>query len=208
VRLLLALLAATACGLLDPDSGTAAEAEVARFIRRHGGVQGGELRARLDRVARPLLADPSFAGTRVGVLATDAVAAYAWPSRIILVTRGLLAVADEEQLAAAVAHELGHLVDGHHLSTRAALRGAAAGDDAEQRADVFATALLAAHHLPETAMARLLCVVRAAARLPADQVAQLDARIRRLAQRNDATEASRSTHSFGISATSPPNCLQ
>jgi Zn-dependent protease with chaperone function len=41
--------------------------------------------------------------------------AWAWPGGRIEVSRALIDRLDDEQLAAALAHELGHLLDGGHL---------------------------------------------------------------------------------------------
>jgi len=78
--------------------------------------------------------------------------AWAWPDGRIEVSRALVDRLDEEELAAALAHELGHLLDGGHLPVGTAglddgpplgLRGAAGADEAEARADRIGCALLA-----------------------------------------------------------------
>src|SRR5262249_17752321 len=76
----------------------------------------------------------------------------AWPDGRIEVSRALVDRLDEEELAAALAHELGHLLEGGHLPVGTAglddgpplgLRGAAGADEAEARADRIGCALLA-----------------------------------------------------------------
>jgi predicted Zn-dependent protease len=88
-------------------------------------------------------------------------AAYSWPDGRVLVTRGLLRLLDEEQVAAAVAHELGHLVVGGHVSTPAALGGATAVRDVESRADAAGRELLRVAGYDPGAMARMLQTVAA-----------------------------------------------
>ena len=48
------------------------------------------------------------------VVDRDCLRAYAWRDRIVIVTRGLVEDVPESELAAAIAHELGHLDDDHH----------------------------------------------------------------------------------------------
>jgi len=77
---------------------------------------------RLDRVGIPLAAGVSENPVLFHVLESPGLRAYAWPDGNIFVTRGLMDVASDPELQAAVAHELGHLVidkgQGHerHLS--------------------------------------------------------------------------------------------
>jgi Zn-dependent protease with chaperone function len=86
------------------------------------------------------------------------MAAYSWRDGRVRVTRGLLAAVDDDELSAAVAHELAHLLaDGHLRSRASALRGsAAAGLDVESRADRLGRELLAACEIDPQAMVRLL----------------------------------------------------
>lgn len=64
-----------------------------------------------DGVRRP------FLDYRFGILATDEVNAFACPGGLILVTRGLLATArDEDELAAVLAHEIAHVTLRHGVA--------------------------------------------------------------------------------------------
>ena len=78
--------------------------------------------------------------------------AWAWPDGRIEVSRALIDRLDDEELAAALAYELGHLLDGGHLAVSRAglddgpppgLRVAAGADEVEARADRIGCALLA-----------------------------------------------------------------
>ena len=73
------------------------------------------LQAYVDRVGHKLTTDAKLHGSyRFYVLDQPLANAHALPSGYVFVTRGLLALLDDEaELAAAFAHELGHLAQGH-----------------------------------------------------------------------------------------------
>jgi hypothetical protein len=123
--------------------GTAGDEATARYIASVGGVVGG-------------------IGYRFALVVNDAASAFAAPGGYVIVTTGLLArLADEAQLAGALAHEMAHGAEGH-LATALAREGesvadaeatAAAGADrllaggvgeeAEEAADISAVAIAA-----------------------------------------------------------------
>src|SRR5688500_921361 len=83
-----------------------------------------------------------MAGVTVSVRVTgsNGAGAFSWPDGSVELTRGLVERLDEDELAAAVAHELGHVLGSRGTGPASALSGAAgAPDDAESRADRFAT---------------------------------------------------------------------
>ena len=115
-------------------------------------------RAALDRLTGTLGQRP----LHITVSPSDRPAAYAWPDGRLLLTRGLLRLLDDDELAAAVAHELGHLVTDGHLREVVALGGAGSTGEAESLADAAGSRLLArAGYSPET-MPRMLEKVAAA----------------------------------------------
>jgi predicted Zn-dependent protease len=119
---------------------------------------------RLERVQR-LGASLAPAGKAIhfGLSARRGLAAFAWPDGSVLVTRELADLLDDDQLAAALAHEIGHLVDGGHLGNApAALAGPLADDEAERHADRTGCTLLAAHGRSPVAMQRMLATLDAA----------------------------------------------
>jgi predicted Zn-dependent protease len=109
--------------------------------------------ARAVNTLAPLLAGRNL---RAALDDTPAVGAYAWPDGRILLTRGLVRLLDDDELAAAVAHEMGHLLEENHPPAVASLNGAGANADAESRADASGTLLLVRTHVPPAAMARML----------------------------------------------------
>lgn len=126
------------------------------------------LQARAQRVTADIRA--GLAGSAVSVHVADSpkVGAYAWPDGRIVLTRGLVERLDDDELAAAVAHEVGHLLADGHVKTVAALTGsegdAKTGEsapvaDEESRADAVAVRLLQRAGRPPEAMARALSKV-------------------------------------------------
>ena len=170
-------LVLVACGGFLFSTGCAAPAgggvPVTSPERRRADAALARLSAALDgRVIRLAVGDSSD------------VAAYAWPDGRVLLTRGLVRLLDDEELAAAVAHELGHLVADGHLRTVAALGGAPAGGasaaDAESRADAAGCGLLAAAGYAPHAMPRMLGKVSRAPGISGATRAGLKSRIGRL----------------------------
>jgi predicted Zn-dependent protease len=129
---------------------------------------------------------PALDGRAIRLTVTDSptVAAYAWPDGRIVLTRALIRLLDDDELAAALAHEVGHLLADGHLRTAAALRGApphdAPGLDVESRADAAGCGLLTASGCAPGAMSRMLEKVAAAPGASKSARASLKSRIGRL----------------------------
>ena len=84
-----------------------------------------QLQSYVNRVGQKLVRDSALPGTyRFVVLDTPVVNAHALPPGYVFVTRGLLAVLDDEaELAAALGHELGHLIQRHAAQRARARQG-------------------------------------------------------------------------------------
>jgi Zn-dependent protease with chaperone function len=126
---------------------------------QQGGVEApdGAGQGRLNRVTMPLLAAYG-GGINVRVLGSDRSCAYAWPGGEVFVTRGLMRILNDDELAAAVAHELGHLMaDSTKVTTAATLAPRAeAGADEERRADALGAILLERAGVGANQMTRML----------------------------------------------------
>jgi len=133
------------------------------WVRQEGGLVSGDAQARVERVAAPLMGECSGHRVTVRVLDSSTPCAYGWPDGSVFVTRGLLDLLDDEEVAAAVAHEMGHLLEDGHLHGPMSLQGARDKLDAEERADLRGCELLEAAGLPPGAMAQSL---RKVARAP------------------------------------------
>jgi predicted Zn-dependent protease len=150
---------------------SAAATSLESWIQREGGICSDTRQDRVELVSRPLLARLREPHVTVQVLDSDCVCAYGWPNGRLFVTRGLVDLLDDHELAAAIAHEMGHLLnDGHvrhadHLQTAVSLRGCAEQSealDAESEADAIAADLLAVEGMSPTAVLRMLEKVSAA----------------------------------------------
>lgn len=162
--LVLFTLAATALGCASPAfvaGRESAEADVSGWVATHGGTVDGPPKARAERALASLLMDP---GNRrpltIAVLGAPTVGAFGWPGGQLFVTRGLIEQVDDAQLAAAIAHEVGHLIVDGHADSPAALRGGrtghGAGHESEVAADRAAHALLCRAGQPAGGLVRLL----------------------------------------------------
>jgi len=91
---------------------------------------------------------------------TGRVGAFSWPDGTVELTSGLVERLDEDEIAAAIAHELGHVLEGQPGGATSALSGRSGSpDDVEARADRFATRLLARAGYDPSAMSRTLTKV-------------------------------------------------
>jgi Zn-dependent protease with chaperone function len=118
--------------------------------------------ARADVALGRLSAKLQARTMRVEVSSSAGAGAYAWPDGRVLLTRGLVRLLDDEELAAAIAHELGHLISDGHAHSVVALGGTGSAGDAEARADAAGGRLLAETGYAAEAMPRMLEKVAAA----------------------------------------------
>ena len=115
--------------------------------------------APVERLGQSLLPGPRIDW---GVSPQKGVGPWAWPDGRVRVSRALVDLLDDDELAAVLAHELGHLLDRGDLpAPPAALLGGAGGDDPELRADRIGCRLLADRGTNTDAMARMLTKVAA-----------------------------------------------
>jgi len=132
----------------------------AGWLRRHGGVvHDSVLHNRLIISSEPLLV---CLGMRFRFFVLDSVAmtAYAWSDGSVYVSRGLVEALDNNQLAAVVAHEVGHLLDDDRLpGAQWSFEGHAQHLDAEVRADFIGCRLLQDTGINPKALIRTLKVV-------------------------------------------------
>jgi Zn-dependent protease with chaperone function len=149
-------------------AGSGARPAWAAWAERQGGLAAGasveqaRAAAALDRLRGSA---PGGSCPSVHVLAAERACAYAWPDGTVFVTGGLLRVLSDDELAAAIAHELGHLSGARAAaggaSAPAALEGfPALSGDHEACADAIACDLLDRAGLAPAALAHALEKVR------------------------------------------------
>jgi hypothetical protein len=157
------LLFAVGCGL--PASVRVDRANIGRDDSRI------EARRRLDRLGRSLAQGiPALERTTFRVSARDDLGAWAWRGGGIEVSRPLMDLLDDAELSAALAHELGHLLE--RSSVGAALAGGANDDGIERAADRRGCWLLSRQGIRPASMASMLAKVaarRPEARAPLEQ---------------------------------------
>lgn len=136
------------------------------WINQHGGTAvASEQRA--DRICRQLAAETFTQPIPIHVLAEDRLCGYAWPGGSIFITRGLMTAATDEEVAAAIAHEMGHLLARRSYPTVFALAGGSDSHDIEAQADAIGCFLLRVKGGCPSAMGRLLQKVKDSSLTPA-----------------------------------------
>ena len=156
----------------------AQETERDSWLARHGGIVEGSC-VQLARCASESLLQ-SFPQTRLRVFDSPTVAAYSWRDGTIALSRGLVASLSPDEIAAAVAHELGHLVNDGWLSTPSALSGSGSSMDEESKADATAVVLLKESGRSPTSLSSALGKVLASGNLTETQRTAIRLRIQRL----------------------------
>jgi Zn-dependent protease with chaperone function len=118
----------------------------------------GARQARVDSIAGPLLRQCQGKQIQIRILDNDAVTAYGWRGGNVFLTRGLVDLMRDDELAAAIAHELGHLLGDGYVRSVTSLHGCDQEQnlDTEHRADVIGAELLRNGNLPPSAMTRML----------------------------------------------------
>jgi Zn-dependent protease with chaperone function len=111
------------------------------------------------------------------VLDSPEPAAYSWGNGEVFVTEGLLGLLDDAELAAAVAHEAGHLEGHARRAGVVSLQGHREGLSAEIEADEVGVGLLRDAGMAPQAMATMLTKVRRAANVRPVCLEDLDRRI-------------------------------
>ncbi len=110
--------AATAPAKTQADDGTGAE-EHARIVAAYGGIyHDDKVEQSVVRIVGRVVAasDKPDQSYRITILNAPAVNAFALPGGYLYVTRGLLALAnDSSEVAAVLAHEIGHITANHAI---------------------------------------------------------------------------------------------
>ncbi len=160
--LMAALITASGCASAAVR-GEASAADRARWASRMGGVERCPIReSRMQAVCARLLdeSDAEAASLRLRVLRDGPPRAYAFPPVTIYVTARAFTQLPADELAAAIAHELGHLYDDAehtHAAPAALVTGAEGGALAiEMEADRLGVTRLRAAGMDPTALERLL----------------------------------------------------
>ena len=125
------------------------------WIRSQGGLAGQPQLAKAQ-AALELLGKDETRTVHLSILNSDAAGAYAWPGGDVFVTRGLVDLLDQQELAAALAHEMGHLIADRALNPPTSLHGSTGGDASEIAADATGVDLLANQGIERDVMISML----------------------------------------------------
>ena len=147
------LMAVVGCGVgpaaLPVDPGT--------WLARQGGPADPGLLPRVEAAARRLQPAGDGRIRRVLVAATDRVGAWSWPDGTVVLTRAVVERLDDDEIAAVLAHESGH------LEAEPARAGASSDGGRrlrarldEQAADHTGAVILVARGIDRSAMPRML----------------------------------------------------
>jgi len=131
------------------------------WVVQAGGLVNDARQQRIEQIAKPLVACCHGRNLTIAVFASDQLCAYAWPSGHLFVSRGLVDRLTDAELAAAIAHELGHLLCDGYIQGPVSLCGPGVPSEREIRADAAGLALLHAAGLPMQPMVSMLAKVAA-----------------------------------------------
>jgi len=124
------------------------------WVRSNGGLAGKQEFAKAQ-VALALLSGAETQAIQVSVINSDAVGAYAWPGGNVYLTRGLVELLDRQELAAALAHEIGHLIADQTLNPPSSL-GGTSDNRSEISADAVGAQLLGKRGIKRDALVSML----------------------------------------------------
>ena len=122
------------------------------WIQHQGGLVQGPCLAKAQRAEARLGTDL----TALNVLDDPAPGAYSWPDGNVFVTKGLVDLLTEQELAAAIAHEMGHLLNDGHLQAPVSLQGCCTTPNIEERADAIGVRLLQQAGISRDVMPQML----------------------------------------------------
>ena len=131
------------------------------WVHQHGAAIPGADQRRAQRLCDNLCSGFSACELNVVILESSSLGGWSWPDGHIYLTSALVHVADDAELSAAIAHEMGHLVNNHKVHPPQALARGEEHLGIETAADVTGCRILASHGIAPVSMIDLLEMVRA-----------------------------------------------
>lgn len=154
-----------------------------KWVAGLGGVDASESRQRLEAARDRLLPEGLRSQIKVEVLCASEPAAFSWDDGSVFATNGLLRLLNDDELAAAVAHEVGHVFNNRGGRQVLNLRGRSDAAAAEFEADAAGMSLIEQASIPPASMTTMLVKVRDAAALNSRCRTGMTQRILRLSGR-------------------------
>ena len=139
--------------------GCAASPDHGEWSQGFGGVINSASTTRGQQIADRLAVGLVGCRLHVEILRTASVSAFSFPDGSIFLTQGLMVRASDDEVAAAIAHELGHMLSDGHLQGPSALRGSEKGLDVESNADAVGCRVLEMHGVSAVNMTNMLQLV-------------------------------------------------
>lgn len=178
MRTALALLLLMACLPGCTTSGVAAGPS-STWIAKNGGVVTDTTSHRVAEIAS------RFTGVveqplHVRVLSSKAPSAFAWPSGDIFLTDAIVSILTDDEIAAVIAHELGHIISDRSSHSGSALTGTHEHFHTEMLADDVGIRLLNATSTPQGSLRSALHKVLSFQQIRGQHSPSLSARIARL----------------------------
>lgn len=153
-------LACTAiCGGCSSFIGHSPNAEI-MWTKAHGGMAISQEQIRAARLCTALCCGWINQPIQVRILNTPQLAAWSWPDGHIYLASGLVRALDDTQLSAAIAHEMGHLINSGDVQCPFALTGGEHRMGIECAADLTGAAVLAAHGINPANLVTVLTLLR------------------------------------------------
>jgi hypothetical protein len=175
--LFISIVALGGCAAAPRNEATA----VTHWMRTQGGELTDARLIRVDAIGGALPQNAIPVAVKFHVLNTAAITAYSWDSGDIFISAGLVDAATDDEITAAIAHEMGHLVNAGDVGV-SGLRGNNGGLNVEERADATGVGLIQKTSRPPAALISLLTKVRAAS-ASADSKEEIQKRINLLRSR-------------------------
>ncbi len=130
------------------------------WTQRHGGAVSGNGQQRAQRLCDDLCFGITASYLKVFILESSRLGGWSWPDGHIYLTSALVSTADNAELAAAMAHEMGHLVNNHNINIPQALARGEEHLGIESAADLTGCRILARNGFASTSMMDVLKMVR------------------------------------------------
>ena len=150
------------CGSLAPQGEVHNVMSAERlWVKSQGGYSANTIeQQRAETLCKRMASGLIKTAIHVRIVNSAAIGAWSWPDGDIDIATGLMQRLNNGELCAAIAHEMGHLINDHHVITLAALTGQNTALGREAAADRTACHILIKHGLPMNDLIKALCVVR------------------------------------------------
>ena len=143
-------------GCTSGMSGGNMQAVESGWILQHGGVVKDAQQSRAQRLCNRLCNGWINNTVRVRIIDSQRLGAWTWPDRDIYISLGLVSHLNNGELSAAIAHEMGHLINSRAVQCPYALGRSGEKLGIEAGADLTGSRVLVAHGISPQNLIRVL----------------------------------------------------